>query len=77
MIHRIKGIAVNRPLVGEAKHSSLVIMSQSFGEPVSLDCEPQQCFSVALSPVPYPCRLLRWDRMAGKGLCISFSHTKG
>ena len=50
--------------VGEA-FCSAMIRSQSFGEPVPLNCELHQFHSPSLPPI-------RWDRMAGGGLelCI-------
>ena len=50
-----------------------MVRSQSYGEPVPLDCELHQCFSVP----PHP--TLRWERMArgGWSWVIPFPHVKG
>lgn len=55
--------------VGEALYN-LMIRTQSFREPVLLDCEPQKCFSRFYPPAPQP-PSLRWDRLAIVGWSFS------
>lgn len=72
MMYEIKETAVNQTLVmwwgsvrGTEMFYSHMIRSQSFSEPVPLDCELHMCFSV-----PSP---LKWNRMAaGAGVGVGW-----